>query len=151
METETRPEGATRSDTALPAFLAAVLIGGANFVAVSFSNEELEPLSGAALRFTAAGVLLFLITAAWRYPLPRGRAAVGASIYGLLGFGVSYALVYYAVLGLGAGPTSVILAAVPLATLALAVLHGQERFTARGVGGGVLAVIGIAILSYRSL
>ena len=140
------PSGAT-----LAAFSGAVLIGGANYIAVKFSNEELDPLSGAALRFAAAAAILFLICGVWRYPIPRGRAAIGAAIYGLLGFGVSYALLYYAVLGLGAGPTAVIIGAVPLATLLLAVAHRQEKLTARGVIGGTLAVAGIAVLSAKSL
>lgn len=135
----------------LPAFGGGVLIGGANFVAVKFSNEELDPLFGAALRFTTAAVLLLLICLVFGYALPRGRAALGAAIYGVLGFGVSYALMYYAVQGLGAGPTSVIAAAVPLATLVLAVLHRQESLTARGLVGGVMALVGIGILSRRSL
>lgn len=139
------------SSSTAAAFAAAVLIGGANYIAVKFSNEELDPMSGAALRFAAAALLLFAICAIFRYPRPRGRELVGAAIYGLLGFGVSYALVYYAIVGLGAGPTAVILGAVPLATLFLAVLHRQETLTARGVAGGVLAVIGIGVLSAGSL
>ena len=139
------------SRATLAAFGGAVVIGGANFLAVKFSNEELDPLSGAAFRFIAASLMLFVICAVWRYQLPRERAAIGAAIYGLLGFGVSYAFLYYAILGMGAGPTSVILAAVPLATLILAVAHRQEVLTTRGVIGGVLAVIGIGLLSYRSL
>jgi drug/metabolite transporter (DMT)-like permease len=135
----------------LPAFGGGVLIGGANFIAVKFSNQELDPLFGAALRFTAAAVLLLLISRVFGYAMPRGRAALGAALYGLLGFGVSYALMYYAVQGLGAGPTSVIAAAVPLATLVLAVLHRQETLHARGVVGGVMALAGISILSLRSL
>ena len=133
------------------AFGAAVIVGGVNFLAVKFSNEELDPLPGAAYRFVAAGLVLFVISMIWRYEWPRGRAAVGAMIYGFLGFGLSYAFLYYAIVGLGAGPTSVIIAAVPLATLILAVIHRQEVLTARGVVGGVLAVIGIGILSIRSL
>lgn len=139
------------SSATLAAFAGAVLIGGGNFLAVKFSNEELDPISGAAMRFTGAAILLFVISAIWRYEMPRGRAAVGAAIYGLLGFGISYAFLYYAIEGLGAGTTSVILASVPLITLILAVLHRQEVLTARGIFGGVLAVIGIGVLSYRSL
>ncbi len=139
------------SGTTGAAFAGAVAIGGANYIAVKFSNEELDPMSGAAMRFIGAAVVLFLICAIGRYPMPRGRAAVGAAIYGILGFGVAYALVYYSVLGLGAGPTAVILGAVPLATLLLAVLHRQEKLTVRGVAGGVLALIGIGILSAGSL
>ncbi|HJR45304.1 MAG TPA: EamA family transporter [Actinomycetota bacterium] len=142
---------AAPSSATLAAFAGAVLIGGSNYIAVKFSNEELDPLWGAALRFTTAAVLLLVICAIGKYPLPRGRSAVGATIYGLLGFGLSYACVYYAVVGLGAGPTAVVLGAVPLATLLLAIVHGQEVLTARGVVGGVLAVAGIAILSLGSL
>ena len=140
-----------RDRATLAAFGAAVVIGGTNFLAVKFSNEELEPLPGAAIRFTAAALLLYAICAIRRYEMPRGRAAVGAVIYGLLGFGISYWALYYAVLGMGAGPTSVIIASVPLATLILAVIHRQEVLTTRGVVGGILAVIGIAVLSLRSL
>ena len=140
-----------RDNATLAAFAGAVVIGGMNFIAVKFSNEELDPLSGAAIRFSAAALLLFAIVAMWRYPLPRGRAAVGAALYGLLGFGVSYAFLYYAIQGLGAGTTSAFVAATPLATLLLAVAHKQETLTARGIVGGLLAVGGIALLSLRSL
>jgi drug/metabolite transporter (DMT)-like permease len=139
------------SSATLAAFSGAVLIGGANYIAVKFSNEEIDPLTGAALRFSAAAFLLFLICGIGRYPLPRGRQAVGAALYGLLGFGISYALVYYAIVGLGAGPTAVILGAVPLATLLLAVVHGQESLSIRGVAGGLLALIGIGVLSVGAL
>ncbi len=135
----------------LAAFAGAVVIGGANFIGVKFSNEELDPLFGAALRFAAAALLFFLLAAIGRLPLPRGRAAVGALLYGLLGFGFAYGLLYFALVGLSAGTTSVITAAVPLVTLVLAVLHRQESFSTRGVIGGLLAVAGIAVLSARSI
>lgn len=140
-----------RDGATLGAFGAAVVIGGTNFLAVKFSNEELAPLPGAAIRFSAAALLLCAISAIWRYEMPRGRAAVGAVIYGILGFGISYWALYYAVIGMGAGPTSVFIASVPLATLILAVIHGQEVLTARGMVGGALAIIGIGVLSLRSL
>lgn len=135
----------------LAAFAAAVVIGGTNFVAVRLSNETLDPFFGAALRFGAAAVLLFAIGAVRKTPLPKGRALTGAVLYGFLGFGVAYAALYYALIGLPAGTASVFLAVVPLLTLLLAVAHRQERFTARGGVGGVLAIAGIALLSAGSL
>jgi drug/metabolite transporter (DMT)-like permease len=132
------------------AFAGAVIIGGTNFIAVSFSNRELPPLFGAALRFALAALLFFLIARAWRVPLARGRSAAGAAIYGILGFGAAYAFLYYSLVGLAAGTAAVIIATVPLFTLAIAVLLGQERLSLRGVVGGVLVVIGIAIVSHRS-
>ena len=134
----------------LLAFAAAVVIGGANFIAVRFSNQELPPLFGAALRFSGAAVLLFILARARRIPFPPGRAAMGAALYGLLGFGLSYAFLYYALVGLAAGTTSVVMASVPLLALVFAVLHRQERLTGRGVAGGLLAIAGIALLSTGS-
>lgn len=133
------------------AFAVAVIIGGANFIAVSFSNQELPPFFGAALRFGLATLLFFLLAWLMRVPLVRGRAALGAAVYGLLSFGAGYALIYYALVGLTAGTTAVIMAAVPLFTLLIAVLFRQERLTARGVIGSVLVIVGIAILSLGTL
>jgi drug/metabolite transporter (DMT)-like permease len=114
---------------------------------VSFSNHELPPLFGASLRFALASLLFLLIRGIQRVPLPDRRASAGAALYGLLGFGASYALLYYALVGLEAGTISVIMAAVPLFTLVFAVLLGQERFTFRGVAGGLLAIAGIFVIS----
>jgi drug/metabolite transporter (DMT)-like permease len=133
------------------AFVGAVFIGGANFIAVSFSNMELPPLFGAALRFGLASAVFVLIARAWHAPWPREQAAAGAAIYGLLGFGTSYALLYYALLGLAAGKVAVIVATVPLFTLAIAVLFGQERLSVRGIVGSVMVVLGIAVLSLGTL
>lgn len=133
------------------AFVATVFIGGANFVAVSYSNMELPPLFGAALRFALAAAILLVLIRVRGLPLARGRVARGAALYGLLGFGASYALLYYSLMGLAAGKAAVIVAAAPLATLFVAVLLGQERPSGRGVAGGVLAVMGIGVLSAGTL
>ena len=135
----------------LSAFVGAVLIGGNNFLAVKFSNEELEPMFGAALRFAAATVLLLLLARLRHWELPRGRAAAGAALYGLFGFGITYACLYFALVELSPGLTSVVVASVPLVTLVVAVLHRQERFTTRGIFGGLLGVAGIALLSGNAL
>jgi len=133
------------------AFVGAVLIGGANFIAVSFSNQELPPFFGAALRFALAALLFLAYARAMQIPLARGRAAAGAAVYGLLGVGLTYAGLYYALVGLAAGTAAVIVAAAPLFTLGFAVLLGQERLSARGVVGGLLAMAGIAVLSWGTL
>jgi drug/metabolite transporter (DMT)-like permease len=128
-----------------------VLIGGMNFISVKFSNAELPPLFGAAIRFTAAALIFFSIVLIKKLPLPRGRALTGAALYGALNFGVGYAFLYSALTQLQVGTTSVIMALVPLLTLVFAVFHRQERFTWRGVLGGLLALAGISVLSIRSL
>lgn len=136
----------TPNSQTFAAFFLAMIIGGANFIAVSLSNRELPPLFGATLRFALAALLFFLLVRAWHIPLARGRDAAGAVIYGLLNVGAAYALLYYALTGLNAGTVAVIVASVPLFTLAIAVLFGQERLSINRVAGGILAIIGIVIL-----
>lgn len=147
----TPPPAGPPDRVTLGAFAGAVVIGGSNFIAVKLSNDELEPLFGAGIRFSAAALLLVALMRARRLAVPRGPDLVGPLLYGLLGFGVSYGLLYYALQGLTAGTAAVFMASTPLITLVLAVLHGQERFTPRGVAGGVLAVAGIAVISVESL
>jgi drug/metabolite transporter (DMT)-like permease len=132
--------------TTLTAFFALSLIGGLNVVAVKLSNEELAPLFGAAVRFSAAAVLLFAFAALRRIPMPRGRALVGAIIYGVLGFAAFYALAYWALVELSAGVGAVVLGSVPLLTLIFAGLHRIESIHRRGLLGAMLAIAGIAVL-----
>lgn len=145
-DTSALPDRAT-----LFAFAAIVCFGGTNFVAVKFSNAELPPLFGAGIRFALAAFLLVGIMRLRRLAVPRGRALAGAALFGALSFGLVYGLLYFALLGVSAGTTSVVMAAVPLATLVIAVWQGQEQFSLRGVIGGALALAGIGVLSLRSL
>jgi drug/metabolite transporter (DMT)-like permease len=135
----------------LAAFGGAVVIGGANFVAVKVTVEELAPLYGAASRFALASLVFFALLALTRTPFPRGTALAGAAVYGTLGFGAAYALMYVALVELSVGVASVLMATVPVFTLALAALQRLEPLTVRGLAGGALAVAGIGVLSARTL
>jgi len=126
-------------------------MGGVNFIAVKFSNEELAPMYGATLRFAGATLIFVAFGLLRRVPWPTRREFIGTFLYGVLGFGVAYALLYYALVRLPAGTVSVIMASVPLVTLVFAVLHRQERFSLRGVIGGFLAMAGIGVLSTGTL
>lgn len=130
----------------LAAFGGIVLFGGLNGVAIKFSNQELPPFWGATLRFALAALLLFGIIAYRRIALPRGRALVGSLLYGILGFGVAYALAYWALIDTPAGLAMVIIALVPLLTLLLAVVHRLEQFRLQSAVGSLVAVIGIAFI-----
>ncbi len=130
----------------LGAFLVMVLLGGANFVAVRFSNAELPPFWGAGSRFIASAVILALIGMALRVPFPRGRTLVGASLYGLFGFGVFYALAYVGLQKASAGSGAVLLSLAPLTTFLLALFQGQERFRWRALVGALVALAGIVVM-----
>jgi drug/metabolite transporter (DMT)-like permease len=135
----------------LLAFIVATLIGGNNAIAVRYSNLELPPFFGAAIRFTAASLLLFVIVFFLRLPLPKGRSLLGAIIYGVLQFGISYAFMYWSLLEVPAGLFQIILSIVPLFTFLFAIAHRQESFQWRILIGSLIAVIGIAIVFYNQI
>ncbi|MFL7870299.1 MAG: DMT family transporter [Anaerolineales bacterium] len=136
-----RPERLT-----LLAFILSTILGGNNAIAVRFSNVEIPPFFGAAIRFAAAALILFLVVLIRRLPIPNGRSLLGALIFGALQFGISYALIYWSLLQVPAGLFQVILALVPILTFLFAILHRQETFQWRALAGGLLAVSGIAII-----
>ena len=136
-----RPDALT-----LTAFLVLVVLVGGNVVGVRFVNRELAPFWGAGSRFALAALLFAGYAAARRLPLPRGRALGAALVFGVLQFGVGFALGYWALQEVPAGLASVILASIPLFTLGFAALARLESLTARGVAGAVVAIVGIALL-----
>ena len=135
----------TPSRITVLAFLLMVLIGGSNAVAIRVSNLELPPFIGAGLRFLAASVIFWLIFFLRRLSFPDRRGWLGLSLFGILSVGASYSLIYWGLVELSASLTMIILSLGPLLTILLAVLHGLEKLTLRGLGGAIAALAGIII------
>jgi drug/metabolite transporter (DMT)-like permease len=136
---------------ALTAFVTYTVLAGGNAVGVRFSNRELAPLWGAGLRFALAAALLLVVMVLLRLAFPRGRALIGSLLYGLFNFAGSFGLTYYGLVQVHAGLGQILLALVPLATLLLAVLWRQEGLAAAAVIGTLLALAGVAVISYSPL
>jgi drug/metabolite transporter (DMT)-like permease len=129
----------------LVAFLLTAMLAGGNVVAVRLSNFGLPPIWGATLRFTAAALIFWIIVLVRRIPVPKGRALVGAVVYGLLSIGLSYAGLYWGLVRAPAGLGGAVLALVPLMTMFFAAAHGQERLHWQGLLGGLIATTGILL------
>lgn len=130
----------------LLAFVGVVVIGGANFVAVRYTNTYIPPFLASALRFGVAGVALLVVAAARRVPTPSREELTGTVLYGLLAFGGSMAFGYWGLQRIPAGVAGVIVASVPVLTLVLAMTQGLERIHPRALVGGLITVVGVAIL-----
>ncbi|HEV8470058.1 MAG TPA: EamA family transporter [Candidatus Limnocylindria bacterium] len=141
IERSARPDNVT-----LAAFAAIILLGGANSVAIRFSNVELPPFWGAAARFAAATLVMYAVMLYLRLPFPRGPALAGIAVFGILNFGLSYAFIYWGLLDVQAGLAQVVIAIAPLMTYFLALAHRQERWQIRPVLGSLLALAGIAVV-----
>jgi drug/metabolite transporter (DMT)-like permease len=141
------PEPAPDSLT-LGAFLVAVTVGGGNFIGVRLSNLELQPFWGAGLRFGLAALIFVGIALVLRLRWPRGDQLKLTLVYGALSFALFYALMYWALVHVTAGVATVVMAVVPLMTLLLAGAQKLERITRRNVAGAVLALAGIAWMTF---
>ena len=144
----TTPDQA-RSDTpdrsVLIALVLFIIFGGGASVAIRITYAELPPFWAAASRFILAALVFWAIAFFKRIPLPKGRALMGALLFGTLTVGLAFLLIS---LGLVATPASryqILMATVPLLTVFLSALHGIEAISVRGVLGSLLAVGGIAI------
>lgn len=135
----------------LIAFVLSAVLAGGNGIGIRFSNRELDPLWGAGLRFALAAALFAAVMVAMRLTLPSGRALAGVVVFGLLQFAATYALAYYALVELHAGFGQILLALVPLMTLLLATAQGQERLRLAALGGTILALAGVAVMSSAPL
>jgi len=130
-------------------FVVTVVLLGANFVAVRFSNLELAPFWGAAIRFGVGSLILLLVMRLRKLPWPSRSGLGGAIVYGFLNFGISYALIYWALLSIPSGLTAVIFSTLPLATLLIATLIGLERLGSRNIVGALVAVTGVTIIFFQ--
>lgn len=133
----------------LGAFTGTVVIGGSNFVAIRFSNRELDPIWGAGFRFALAAAVFGVLVAALGLSFPRGRALVLVATYGLLAFGAAYGCLYWAMQEVPAGIAAVVLAVGPLLTLLLAAVHGMERLSTRAVVAALVALAGSAVIFFQ--
>lgn len=136
-----RPDNRT-----LAAFLATVMIGGTNSIAVRVQLRELTPFWGAALRFGLATLLLGTVMILTRHAWPRREHWRGVVLYGLFNFGFTYVFLYTGLEDAPAGTTAVVTALTPLWTVLLAAAQRVERFRPAGLAGALIAAMGIAVI-----
>ncbi|UAJ81086.1 EamA family transporter [Leifsonia sp. ZF2019] len=101
-----------------------------------------EPLWGAVLRALPAGLLLLLV----KRRLPRGAWWWRSAVLGLLTSGGFFALVYAVAHLLPSGVAATVMAASPLAMMALAWLILGQRPRLLALAGGISGAVGVAVM-----
>ncbi len=139
------PESSRPDRLTLAAFLLVVLLGGSNSVAIRYSNQELAPFWGAALRFVFAAAAFWIILWWRKLPLPNLKDSSIIALNGFLTIGISFALLYWGLLKVPVSLATIVIATSPLFTFLLAVLHRIESFRIQALVGGGVALIGMAI------
>jgi drug/metabolite transporter (DMT)-like permease len=119
-----------------------IFIGGAS-VAVRITYQELAPFWVATARFGLGALIFWVIAAVKKIPIPKGRALLGAVLYGVFGVGLSFVLMAWGLTETPASLYQILMALIPLATIFLSAVQGLESITARSILGALLAIAGI--------
>lgn len=135
----------------LVAFAIIYFVWGSTFLAIRIGVHEVPPLLLAAMRFLAAGVVLYGWLKLKETPGPTSRQWVGASALGTLIFVLDYGCLFWAEQRIPSGITAVVLATIPvfIALLEIIVLCTQ-RLTVRLGLALFSGICGVAILVNRS-
>jgi drug/metabolite transporter (DMT)-like permease len=129
----------------LISFIVYILLMGGAPVAMRITYSEMPPFFMGFLRFGLGSLIYWILVFSKRLQIPQGHAMVGPLLYGVLGIGISFALLAW---GLVRTPTSlaaIFLALVPMLTVILSAIQGVEPLTSRGIFGTLLTVTGTFI------
>jgi drug/metabolite transporter (DMT)-like permease len=148
---ETVGHAPPRAAAAWGAWTTCSLIWGSTFLFISLGNGALPPIWAACLRLMLATALLSVIAMAARHRFPRGAALRTAVVYGVLQFGVNFAMLYWGETSFPSGLTAVIYATIPLTTAVMTAGLGMERLSPLKLVGALVALGGVALLVSGSL
>jgi drug/metabolite transporter (DMT)-like permease len=145
MTAQTPASSALPERPVLIAFLLFIVVGGGASVAIRMTYAELAPFWAGTSRFAFAALVFWGLVVFRKLPVPKGRALLGAVLFGTLTVGLAFVLIGWGLVATPASRYQVLMATVPLLTLFLASLQGIEAITRRGLFGSLLAVAGIAV------
>jgi len=136
----------------LLAFGIIYFVWGATFFAIRVGVREVPPLLYCAMRFVAAGLLVYLWALAKKEKQPSMRQWLSAFLLAFLIFVVDYGFLFWAEQRVPSGIAAVILATIP-AFMALSeiVILRTQRLTARLSIALLAGIAGVAVLMSRSI
>ena len=128
--------------------LLSILIWGSSVVATRIAGFTMGPITLAFLRLLIASVILFVI---WIFHKPKEtcsrRDLFLIFLSALIGVSIYYVIENYGVIMTSASTASMISGSYPALALLVGVLFFHEKLTLRKVGGIVISLCGIALLS----
>ena len=131
----------------LLAFAIIYFVWGSTYLAIRIGVREMPPFLMAGLRFTAAGLALYLWMRLTGVPSPNWHEWRGATILGTLMFLIDYACLFWAEQRVPSGLAAVILAAIPVCITLLEIIFLRtQRLTLRLALGLAVGIVGVAVL-----
>ena len=141
------------------AYLAAIcaaILWGASFLLTKVVLTQLGPMSTAALRWAVAAVALIIVSAATARGRDVLRRALRHDAWSFVGLGLVGVSLFYAFQNLALVYTTsidvgLIMNGVPILTAVLAVWLLGEQLPRRAIGGVVIALVGVTLITLGGL
>jgi len=135
----------------LLAFAIIYFVWGSTFLAIRVGVREIPPFLFAAMRFTAAGIILYVWMRLNGTPAPSRREWVTATFLGALIFLVDYGCLFWAEQRVPSGIAAVVLATIPVfITLLEIIFLRTQRLTMRLALALLIGLCGVAVLMNHS-
>lgn len=124
------------------------ILFGINFVASKVIVADVAPIDWAFIRFLGAGVIVLLVILLKKMPKPKWSVSYFKSIFifAFLSVTVSQICFLEGIKRTTAINTSILCSAIPLFTMVIVMIRGQEVFTLRKFLGFFSAFIGILLI-----
>jgi len=136
----------------LLAFGIIYFVWGATFFAIRVGVREVPPLLFCAMRFVAAGLLVYLWATAKREQQPTARQWLSAFLLAFLIFVVDYGLLFWAEKRVPSGIAAMIMATIPVfMALSEIIILRTQRLTARLSVALLAGIAGVAVLMSHSI
>ena len=131
----------------LLAFAIIYFVWGSTYLAIRVGVREIPPFLMAGLRFTAAGLAMWLWMRVIGTPSPTWREWGGATVLGTLMFLIDYACLFWAEQRVPSGIAAVILAMIPVCITLLEIIFLRTQRLTLGLAFGLaIGIFGVAIL-----
>jgi len=126
---------------------------GSSYLFIKVAVGDIPPLTLVAGRLVLAAVILWLVLAAVRQPMPRSRRLWAVfAVMGLLNGAVPYSLIFWSEQHITSGLASLLQATMPLFTVLMGhFLMRDERLTLGRVAGVILGFVGVGLLMLPDL
>ncbi len=132
------------------AFFAIYVVWGSSYLAIRIALEGFPPFLLAAVRFSLAGAILFLISRSLGAPAPTGREWKASARLGILLFVGSYGALFWSEKLVSSSLAAVLYATMQLWVVALEIFWYRSRTLDRKTCiGSLVGIAGVTLISFH--
>jgi putative membrane protein PagO len=134
------------------AYATMCLIWGSTWIMIKLGLRGAPPMTGVAVRFIIAAILVYFIIAVRKIRIPRDRKFLSLSLFlGVFHLSLPYVLVYWGEQQISSGLTAVLYSTMPINVALLARVFMGDPITPRKVAGILVGIGGVWVIFSESV